>query len=81
MSVYVDEPKHPLGRMLMCHMTADTLAELHTMADVLGVRKHFQNHRIPHYDICKEKRAEAVALGAIEVTSREIIRKHHGKNA
>jgi hypothetical protein len=74
MTVYVDTPRHPLGRMLMCHMAADSLAELHAMAQHLGVRRHFQNKPgRPHYDICKANRARAVAAGAIEVDSRRIL--------
>ena len=75
MSVYVDEPKYKYGRMIMCHMIADTLEELHEMADSIEVRrKWFQNDASwPHYDICKAKRAIAVKIGAIEVTSRELI--------
>ena len=81
MSVYVDNPLHRLGRMVMCHMLADTLDELHTMADKIGVaRRHFQaNASTPHYDICKSKRALAVRHGAIEVDRHrvvEIIRYH-----
>lgn len=58
----------------MCHMAADELAELHAMADAIGVaRRHFQNGRLPHYDICKSKRLQAVRLGALEVSEREII--------
>lgn len=68
-------PRHPLGRMLMCHMAADTLGELHAMADRIGVaRRHFQNKPThPHYDICKAKRALAVRAGAREVSSRELV--------
>lgn len=58
----------------MCHMTADTLDELHRMADKIGMeRRWFQappkaSH--PHYDIPESKRAKALALGAQEVCQR-----------
>ncbi|WP_404291484.1 DUF4031 domain-containing protein [Microvirga sp. RSM25] len=69
MPVYVDDVRIPYGRMLMCHMWADTREELHAMADRIGVRrKWFQ--RPPkasweHYDICLTKRAQTVRYGAI----------------
>ncbi len=66
--MYVDEPVHPFGRMVMCHMLADTPAELHAMADRIGVaRKWYQSPQkasTPHYDIAKSKRVTArVKLG------------------
>ena len=75
MPVYVDEPEYPYGRMMMCHMIADTLDELHAMADRIGVaRRWFQNKgRHPHYDICKSKRALAVNAGAIEIDRRGLV--------
>jgi hypothetical protein len=56
-------------------MMADTLDELHAMADKIGVkRKWFQNHpNHPHYDICQSKRELAVSFGAIELTSTQLI--------
>lgn len=84
MSVYVDEGKYPLGRMKMCHMLADTVEELHEMADKIGLkRKWFQNEEgsTPHYDICQAKRMIALQNGAIEADRRkvvELIRKHRG---
>jgi len=72
MSVYVDKLIWGYGRMVMCHMIADTPDELHAMADKIGVaRKWFQDPRTmdvntPHYDISKGKRALAVKAGAHE---------------
>lgn len=75
MPVYVDNPAHAYRRMIMCHMIADTLDELHAMADEIGVaRRWFQKDAsFPHYDICKSKRALAVKKGAVEVTMRELV--------
>ncbi len=68
MSVYVDSSIYPYGRMVMCHMLADTPEELHAMADRIGVaRRWFQaKASFPHYDIAKSKRALAVQAGAVE---------------
>lgn len=70
MSVYVDASLYGYGRMVMCHMIAETPDELHAMADKVGVaRRWFQDWSkasFPHYDISKGKRALAVEAGAIE---------------
>lgn len=81
MTVYVDSAFIQYGRMLMCHMMADTDAELHAMADAIGIdRRHFQpGKRHPHYDICKAKRALAIQRGAVEVTTRELVELHKKK--
>jgi len=74
MSVYVDTARHPFRGYIMCHMIADTLEELHLMADKIGMeRRWFQappkaSH--PHYDIPENKRAKALAFGAKEVCQR-----------
>lgn len=73
MTVYVDDMhKYPMGRfqrMKMSHLIADTDAELHAMADKIGVaRRWFQGD---HYDIALSKRALAVAAGAVEITWRQ----------
>lgn len=75
MAVYVDKAQHRLGRMIMCHMLADTTEELLAMADHVGLsRTRIQKAGSPHehFDICKAKRAIAVAAGAIEITYREV---------
>lgn len=75
MSVYVDDMRAPYGRMTMCHMVADTEAELHAMADAIGVNRRWYQYphksRYPHYDISLGKRALAVANGAKEISVRE----------
>ena len=74
MSVYVDTARHPFRGYIMCHMIADSLAELHAMADKIGMeRRWFQappkaSH--PHYDIPESKRAKALVFGAQEVCQR-----------
>jgi hypothetical protein len=77
MSVYVDDVRHQFGRMVMCHMWADTLAELLAMADRIGVaRKWIQGHPTlshgrhrdaswVHFDISLGCKARAIAAGAI----------------
>lgn len=59
----------------MSHMAADSLDELHEMAEKIGVAtKHFQNKKDkPHYDICQQKKTKAIQFGAIEVDDRKII--------
>lgn len=78
MSVYVDEARWPFGRMVMCHMIADSSEEIIAMADRIGVaRRWIQKRGQPgeHFDICKSKRAAAVRAGAIELDDREFIEK------
>lgn len=77
--VYVDDVQIPFkhhGRtMKMCHMVADSLDELHNMANAIGVSRHyFQSHtRYPHYDICKSKQLDAIARGARLANRRELL--------
>lgn len=72
MTVYVDDMRARYGRMIMCHMIADTEDELHAMADSIGVARRW--YQGDHYDICLTKRAIAVHLGALEVTRRDLAR-------
>ena len=78
MSVYVDNYSASFGRMVMCHMIADSTSELLAMADCIGVRRKWiqkpGTYR-EHFDICLSKRAKAVASGAIEVSPRDLVRR------
>jgi hypothetical protein len=70
--VYVDDMNLPWRGMIMSHMIADTLEELHDMAERLGVRKHFQDKPgQPHYDICLSNKQRAIKLGAVQITWRQ----------
>ena len=74
MSVYVDDAAIPYRRMKMCHLVADTLDELHAMAERLDLRRWFQGHAsFPHYDVCLSKRDQAIALGAKPITSKQLV--------
>lgn len=80
--IYVDDMEAPFGRMIMCHMIADTRAELLEMADRIGVAKKWIQHRgtaEEHFDICKAMRAKAVALGAKELTMFDLAAKCRGR--
>jgi len=73
--VYVDNMQATFGRMLMCHMIADTHDELITMVETIGVKpKWIQQAGThgEHFDICQTKRAKAVAAGAIEISLRDL---------
>lgn len=74
MTVFVDDMRMPYRGMVMCHLIADTDAELHDMVDRIGVSRRW--HQAPprhpsHYDIALSKRSLAVALGAREITMRQ----------
>jgi hypothetical protein len=72
-TVYVDDmwksPVGRFGRMRMSHMIASTEDELHAMAERLGLRRAW--YQDGHYDVSLEKRRQAVALGAVEITFRQ----------
>ena len=73
MAVYVDGARNGYGRMVMSHMLADTPAELHAMADAIGVsRRWFQPGSSPHDDVCQRKRKAAIDLGAAIFGRREV---------
>ncbi len=79
MSVYVDWLMHHGGKGFWagkksCHMFADTLEELHDMAEKIGMKRSwFQDNgqSAEHYDLVESRRKAAIKLGAKELTSRE----------
>lgn len=80
MSVYVDPIIEYGGSESFrwrksCHMYADTLFELHTMAKTIGLQfRWFQNDsRLPHYDLVFNKRKLAIENGAIETSLKHMV--------
>lgn len=69
MTVYVDSTRNPLGRMIMCHMWADSIDELHAMADALGMRREWlhapPDAKWPHYDVSRSRKMMAISKGAV----------------
>lgn len=69
MTVYVDNVRHRFGRMVMCHMWADSLEELLAMADTIGVaRKWLQQPPKAswvHFDISISMKTKAIRSGAV----------------
>jgi len=81
MAIVVDELREYPGVELpftaWCHMTTDgSFDELHEFAARLGLRRAwFQRD---HYDLPPHGRAAAVALGAEQVTTRELLLRMAG---
>lgn len=76
MSVYVDSEKNAFRGMIMCHMLADTVEELHSMAMRIGMKRSwFQAHvgSYPHYDLSLGRRELAIRYGAIVCDRNEIV--------
>jgi len=66
--VRVDESFWTFRGKLYCHMTANSMAELHAFADQIGLKRAwFHGGRVPHYDLAPEFRARALAAGAVFV--------------
>lgn len=77
MSVYVDEIRHVWPKLPgwryehACHMLADTERELEAMARKLKLRQNWRHG--DHYDLTANKRRQAVAAGALELSAREMV--------
>lgn len=75
MTVYVDTMRAPFGRLVCCHMVADSTAELLEMADKIGLARKWLQYAgtwKEHFDVALSKRALAIANGAKEVTIMEL---------
>lgn len=87
MTVYVDDwrQRAKVGRhdTRWSHLTADTVDELHAFATRLGLRQSYfqpglnKGHPTPrwHYDVTENKRVQAIRLGAVAETWRDMGRR------
>ncbi|GGM03286.1 hypothetical protein GCM10010129_53390 [Streptomyces fumigatiscleroticus] len=77
MTVYIDPPAWPGHGRMWSHLVSDvSFDELHTFAETLGLpRRAFDGD---HYDTPAHRYADAVAAGAVEISSREVVRLLRG---
>lgn len=69
MTVYVDDMRARFRDLIMCHMIADTEAELHVMATRIGIARRW--YQGDHYDVSLQHRVLAVTYGAQQITWRQ----------
>lgn len=74
MTILIDEAQWWYRGLKWCHLVSDAdLDELHAFAEANGIpRRGFQGD---HYDVPEEYRPELIAAGAVEVESRELVRR------
>lgn len=74
MTVYIDPPNWPGHGRMWSHMVSDvSYDELHAFAARIGAPpRAFDGD---HYDVPSERYADAVAAGAVEVGSKELVRR------
>ncbi|MBH5336364.1 DUF4031 domain-containing protein [Streptomyces pactum] len=74
MAVYIDPPVWPGHGRMWSHLVSDvSYDELHAFADRIGApRGDFERD---HYEVPSELYGEAVRAGAVEVGSRELVRR------
>ena len=71
MTCYVDDMNTPFGRMVMCHLIADSTDELLRMVRLIGVNPKWIQHvgtYKEHFDISLGKKKLAIEHGAQEIS-------------
>lgn len=81
MAVYVDRirlyPNAVLRHKKWCHMIADSIKELHEMAELINLRTGYAQYKngLVHYDLTPSKRELAIRKGAIMLGREAFIKK------
>ena len=74
MAILIDNAHWPRWDRMWCHLVSDTsLEELHAFARRMEIPE--RGFGGDHYDLPEEYRARAIELGAMEVSSQEIVRR------
>lgn len=75
MAIYVDDVKIKWKNRVWCHLVADSLEELHSFANEIGLKRDWfqRNASYPHYDITLKTRSIALAKGATFGSRKTII--------
>lgn len=82
MTVYVDDMEAKFGRMIMCHMMADSKEELLAMVDAIGVNRRWiqkEGTIYEHFDVSLSMKRRAIDRGAVQLTRRELYMKMREK--
>lgn len=75
-TVYIDPPEWSGHGRLWSHMISDaSLAELHDFATRLGSPARAFDR--DHYDVPEERYSDAVRLGAVPVSTRDLVHRLH----
>ena len=76
-AILIDEARWWWRGKRWCHLVSDTsYEELHEFASRAGIpRRGFQGD---HYDIPEDYRTELIEAGAVQVESRELVRRLRG---
>ena len=75
MAVYIDNGSRRYGQMRMCHMFADSHAELMQIAEEIGLQTswiQYPGTYREHFDVCQAKRRLAIKSGATAVSWRSV---------
>ncbi|MEV0316966.1 DUF4031 domain-containing protein [Streptomyces sp. NPDC050658] len=74
MAVYIDPPTWPGHGRMWSHLVSDvSYEELHTFAAGIGCPpRAFERD---HYDVPSHRYADAVSAGAVEIGSKELVRR------
>lgn len=74
MAILIDPPAWPAHGTLFSHLVSDSsIEELHAFAAAAGISR--RAHDLDHYDVPSHLYEDLIALGAVPVRSKELVRR------